>query len=146
MQVSKLTRSKFHEVQRGFFNTVRQSPTCCEIKETTVSATSLSYSEFVGESDRTVKAYSIKCLFHRIVNNHDRDKFGLSKDVSAIIYTSPTILSAAMGKWQLDDTKIRVTLLGREYLVSAIFYSGHIEEYNSCISVELRLKDVIHAG
>lgn len=146
MQVSTLTRSKFHVIQQAFFNAVRQSPTCCTINETTVSATSLSYSDFVGESDRTTTAYKIRCFFHRIVNNHDRDKFGLSKDVSAIIYTSPNILSSVMGKWMLDDTKIKVTLFDREYLVSAIVYVGHVEEYGSCVTVELRLKDIIHGG
>lgn len=146
MQVTQLTRSKFHTIQQNFFNAVRQSPTCCSIKETTVIATSLSYNEFVGESGRQVKTYSVRCFFHRVVNNHDRDKFGLSKDVSAIIYTSPVLLSKAMGKWILDDTKIRVTLLNREYLVSAIVYTGHVQAFDSCITVELRLKDVIHGG
>jgi hypothetical protein len=142
----KITPTLFGKIQREFYLNVISSPICCKLTIESSVKVALSYESFIGESVRESISYDIRCLYNRTLDNHTRQKFGLSEDVSSTLYLSPILLQEIVGNWELDARKLSVNLLGEEYLVQRVQKIGYIPHFNACLAVELRLIDNIKAG
>jgi len=122
------------------------SPTTITLTVTTALTEANSYKKLVGESTRVTKHYTLHCLFDRILTKATRGKFGLRDIVSGTVFLSPIQLVEVLGHWKYEYHNLKVHLLGKDYVVDTIMYMGEVEEFNSCICVQLRLMDLIHGG
>jgi hypothetical protein len=112
-----------------------------------VASVDNSYEKLVGNSPRSVaKSATLRCLDTRELDDFTRSNFGLTEDVTGIIYLSPTHLIQQFGDWKLDARKLRLTLLDETYYCKRVKYIGHIPKFNACLAVEIRLVDTIHGG
>lgn len=120
-----ITPSKFKELQKLFFQKVGSccNPTSLKLKFVAVTSTN-SYDEFTGDGERSVdKEVDLKCLYLRNISDKQREKTGVSQDVTDIVYISPLELEAKYGSQKFPDyvrnaySHLIVELFGNSYSV-----------------------------
>ena len=130
-----VSRSHFLRTREVFWKTVRKAPS--SVLLTVSEPTPLpGYSGFMGESERNPTTAELKCLYRRDFTPADRSKFGIARDITAVIYISPIDLYAQFGNFRLDWNKVSLTFNGRRLSVRTARYEGEI--FDSCVSVTLQ--------
>ena len=140
-----MAKNKFHE-------SVKRSPVCCSITVETATENS-GYDAIVGNSNRVKVTKSVQCLYTRNFDSYERTKYGLSENVSGIVYISPKLFKDAFEiteltpEWaKVNGKKFTINLMGETFLCEKIVLTGYIPTYKDSIAVEIRLKDDINAG
>lgn len=140
-----LSHTTFVQVQAQFHRIVQSSPLCANLVIVESTPEAGSYDTLMGNSTRSItKEVPLKVLFNRNVDDNTRTKFGLSEDVSGVLYVSPIDLIIATGSWKLDGRKLKVQFLEETYLVKRVHYISNVPKFSSCLAVEIRLYDDIH--
>lgn len=141
--ITQLTFGKFVKYKKAFELTLNRVPTTCvlHIAEVVVPQTSeesvSDFTEFVGERERVIKHYTLKCLYRRDFSPMQREKFGYEEDITGVVFLAPDHISKAVGTEFLDETKITVTFAGFDYTASRVIRRGDL--FNTCISIEITL-------
>jgi hypothetical protein len=100
--------------------------------------------EFVGERPRETKLYNFPALYEREIPIRVREKYGLPKEVNGVVYLSPISLKQKLGVEVLDWDKTKVHFAGKIQVIQKIEYLEPL--YNSCIGVQLFVKDDLKGG
>lgn len=137
--ISTLSHSKFIQYQVAFERSIRQTPAEATLILTKNIVSTGEFTDFTGESGRGEVRHTIKCLYKRDFSRSERIKQGIEEEVSGVVYLSPRDLMDTLGTFKLDKFKTRVVLNDIEYIVGSTIYRAPF--YNSCIAVELRLRD-----
>jgi hypothetical protein len=146
------SKSRFDLAKNKFHESVKRSPICCSV--TIESATeNIGYDAIVGNTPRNKVSKSVQCLYTRNFDSYQRTKYGLSENVSGVIYLSPKLFRDAFQltdltpEWvKLNGKKVSVELMGETFMCEKVVLSGYIPTYKDCVAVEIRLKDDINAG
>ena len=141
--LTRFKKQMFDSVCKKFHEAVQVSPTKVKlILSRTKNEGFNDYRDFVGENEIETKSYILNCLYSRNVTDKTRTKYGLETDVSAVLYLSPKELKQVVGRWNLKEQEISVTLLGVTYLCYKVHYEGLTTAFDSCVSVTLALTNV----
>jgi hypothetical protein len=139
--------NRYSLIKKKFYETVLRSPVCCKITLATYNQNAQGYDAVVGNTTRTETSVTLPCLYTRTFDDRTRSKYGLTNNVSGMVYVSPDQLVQAFGTYRLPDNQVTIELTGEKFYCAKIVYNGEISNYNdSCVSVEFRLKDIINAG
>jgi hypothetical protein len=138
-----LTHTHFLRAREIFYQTVSKSPTSCTLRINEV-VYSDDYSDFIGDSPRKKIDFKVKCLFTRNITPAQRDKYGLSELVTALVYISPKSLEQEFGTWKINRLKTTVIFYEEEFVIEGILYQGEI--YDNCVSIVLQLKTADRGG
>jgi hypothetical protein len=126
---------------------VRKSPITATLTITEAQVSSNPLDAIVGDSPRTTRVFTdVPVLFSRTFDSHARTKYGLSDEVSGIIYTSPQILKEFLGVERIAAQSLTINLLGENYLCERVVYQGDIPLYGTYYYAEMRLKDIKKGG
>lgn len=131
-------------MQEELYLTFNNSPLVCTLHIASIDAGATSFQRFVGESSRTYTDYPIKCLWDRNFSPYQREKYGISEDVTGAVYLSPKMVKKKLGYWKLDKLKTKISFNGENFIVDELNFLG--EMYNSCIAIELRLVSDVKGG
>lgn len=123
-----ITPSKFAQLQKLFFNKVTK---CCNPSSVTFSFIKLTseggFADFTGDSSRSIdKEVSLRCFYDRNLSDKSREKYGVSSEVTTIVFISPLELKQKYGDIKFPDyvrtsfSQISVTFLGKHYEIENI--------------------------
>ena len=143
-QITRITQTRFVRFRQQFFKTLQCVPSECTLIFTSKAESTGQFTNFTGESDRVKEEHTVKCLYKREFSANDRVKYGLHEDVSGVVYVAPTDLVDALGTFKIDKRKFSVLLNEINYIVDTVIFRGPF--YNSCIAVEIRVKDPDRGG
>lgn len=145
-----LSSTHFEKLQNLFFKKVT---TCCNPASVTFEMLSITspndYSEFTGDGNRSIdKSFDLKCFYQRNISDKQREKLGVTQDVTDIIYISPLELEKKYGSKNFADivrnsyAGLFVKFLGSRYTLIKIvdlepMHNG--KEY-VCLAYQLNLK------
>ena len=142
-----LTRSRFLLYQGEFYRKLLRTPFKVTLEIFTVTPPpetgEFSLDAFVGDSERTSKLYEFNALYEREIPLRTREKYGLPKEVNGIVYLSPKQLEGTLGTFKLDWNKTKVHFADRTQVIQKIEELEPL--YNSCIGIQLFLKDTLKA-
>ena len=142
-----ISTAKFRHYQEVFYKKICKVPFTVDIEIFSVTSSPVgefSVEAFVGDSVRTSKTYSFRALYEREIPARVREKYGLPKEVNGIIYLSPIALVQQLGDFRLDWNKTVIHFAGRSQVIQKIEYLEPL--YNSCIGVQIFLKDTQKGG
>lgn len=139
-----VSKTKFLEYQKTFFNKVKDSPYSVNLIKTTVTVTPGTLEEFVGASTRSAVTNSFPCLYEKIVNDRQREKYGLPSTVDGLIFLSPLQLIPVYGDFVIDKNKTKVQFEFREQVIDHVVYMESM--YGTCIGIQLNLRDDLKGG
>lgn len=142
---------KFKKLQKLFFKQVTSScnPTTVTLKFIKLTSTG-DYTDFTGDSGREVdKEVVLSCFYTRSLSNKQRDKFGVSEDVTTILYISPIELKNKFGSDTLPEyvrrsySQIAIEFLGKHHEIDSI---KDLEPMQSdtgyvCLAYQINLKE-----
>lgn len=140
--ITALTHTRFLRYQELFRLSVQKAPISIDLLITSMTTVG-GFTDFTGDSARSEKTYRVKALYRRDFSTNDRIKYGIPDEVSGIVYVAPRELIDTMGTFKLNRFKTKVRLHDIVYVVENVIYKAPF--YNSCISVEIRLKDITKA-
>lgn len=138
MGVTKITQARLIKYRDTFQREVSKQDISVELTLTTTT-TDGAFTDFTGDSTRNPNTYLVPCLYKRQFSTHERTKYGLSDDVTGVIYMAPKDLEKIVGKWRFSKQEVKVNLHDIDYLVESVVYNA--PHFDTCISVEMRLKD-----
>jgi len=145
-----ITPSKFRSIQELFFKKVTLccNPSSIKLKFIVVASTN-DYDSFTGDGERSVdKEVELKCFYLRNISDKQREKTGVSQDVTDIVYISPLDLERKTNSDQLPDyirnsySNIMVEFLGTNYNVVNIKELEPMQVGNKfvCLAYQFNLK------
>jgi hypothetical protein len=141
--LTRFKKQMFDSVCKKFHEAVQISPTKATLNiSKAINAGFNDYRDFVGENEIEAKSYTLNCLYSRNVTDKTRTKYGLETDVSAVLYLSPKELRQVVGRWDLKEQEVSVSLLGVSYLCYKVYFEGLTPEFGSCVSVTLALTNI----
>ena len=145
-----ISKGKFINYQNQFYTKVQQTPykIDLEVSEVSSSATSEKFDleAFVGDSPRTSKTYTLRCLYEKDISDRTREKYGLPKEVNGIVYLSPKQLVPLFGDYHLDWNRTKVHFEGSVQVINKIIYLEEFKEYGSCVGIQIFLRDALKGG
>lgn len=139
-----ISQSQFKHYQALFHSKVIACPYTVVVNVLTVTDVPGSLASFVGTQATTDNKKTLPCLYEKIVNPRQREKYGLPDTVDGVIFLSPQQLIEAFGTFQLDKNKTQLEFEFRKQVIDNIVYLESM--YNSCISVQLNIKDALKEG
>lgn len=148
-----INKGKFISYQNQFYNKVQQTPYKIDLEVTEVAQSPM-YKEdgefnleaFVGDSPRTSKTYTLRCLYEKDISDRTREKYGLPKEVNGIVYLSPKQLVPLFGDYHLDWNRTKVHFEGSVQVINKIIYLEEFKEYGSCVGIQIFLRDALKGG
>jgi hypothetical protein len=146
-----MTKEQFRYFQRSFFKHLTGSfnPVTLKITKISVDHQGDALNSFVGDGVRSeVETYELKALYKRMVSNKEREAYGVSADVSIVVYVSPLELEAQTGSKQFPEyfkrsyAGFQFEFLGNKFEVDRMiakeeFFSG---EELLCMAYQFDLK------
>lgn len=99
-------------------------------------------SAFTGDREVTQKTYEFTALYNREIQIRERQKYGLTDEVNGIIFLSPLELIPKRGSFQVDTKLTKIFFAGKEQIIERVDYLEPL--YNSCIAVQIFVKDTIN--
>lgn len=145
-----VTRAKFLQYQNMFYRKISQTPYKVSMEIITVHETSspdvFSMDSFVGDSERSSQFYELRALYEKEISNRTREKYGLPKEVNGVIYLSPKQLIPIIGDYHLNWNKTKFHFEGRTQVIDKIIYLEEFKEYNSCVGIQIFVKDDLMGG
>lgn len=144
-----VTHSLFRRYQEVFYQKLLRTPFTIQLEFITVrketSSTEFSIKSFVGDSPRDPsKFHTFNALYEREIPLRMREKYGLSKEVNGIVYLSPLQLIPVIGTYKLNWNTTKVHFAERVQVIQKIELLEPL--YNSCIGLQLFLKDDLKGG
>lgn len=145
MPVQALSHQKYLNLRSRFALEVNKSPVIATLVYITPTSSG-SFTDLTGESARTEGNYNVKCLYDRNMTEYKRSKFGLTHDVSGLLYLSPIHIAGAVPSgitWAdffINFERLHVILYGERYQVGLPRFKEPL--YNTYIAVELHLKNI----
>jgi len=123
-----ITPSKFAQLQKLFFSKVT---TCCNPSTVTLNFIKLTtngdYADFTGDSERDIdQEITLRCFYDRNLSDKRREKYGVSTEVTDIVFISPLELKAKYGNIRFPEyilssfSQISVGFLGKHYEIDNI--------------------------
>lgn len=138
-----ISEIKFNGYRQTFYEKVVKSPYQVTMKIVTAT-TGNSFQDFVGDSSRTEVSYQFPCLYEKIVNQRQREKYGLPDTTEGIIYLSPLQLVPVIGTFVLDKNKTTFIFEYRPQVIDNITYLESL--YGSCVGLQIAVKDSLKGG
>ena len=146
-----VSAEKFAKLQRLFFQKVTSgcNVSTVDLKFIEVSSES-ALTKFTGDGKRTVKkSVNLKCFYKRNISDKDREKMGVSQDVTSIVYISPLDLNAKTGSMSFDDditesySGIMVEFIGKLYQIESIIDLEPMFDGKEwvCLAYQINLKN-----
>jgi hypothetical protein len=138
-------------LQTTFFSRIGgcNNPASVTIQIPKITAFS-TFTDFTGDSaeDFAKNEYVVKCLYTRNISQKDRDRYGISEEVSTRVFISPLDLKKVYGEYRFTEeimackNTIRCIFLGVTYEVFQIVELEPmvIQGKDVSIAIELRLK------
>ena len=140
-----ISQATFLRYQQTFATKVKASPYSVILKTIVVTTTPGSLEEFTGDSARNIgSTNSIPCLYEKTINPRQREKYGLPDTVDGVLFISPLQLIPLFGSFRLSKNKTIFIFQEREQVIENITYLELL--HNSCISVQINLKDSLKGG
>lgn len=139
-----LAKSSFEKFQAIFYRKVAASPYSITLSIITPTTVQGSMEEFVGDSDRDVKQYEFPCLYEKTVDVMQREKYGLPDMIDGIVFLSPLQLVPVLGTYLINKERTKITFEGRTHVIDRVIYLESL--FNSCVSVQLDIKDDLKGG
>lgn len=148
-----LTPSIFQKVQETFLAKVTSvnNTSVVTLKFLDVDYAGDKLAAFKGEGVRTVSSsVEMKCLYKKNISEIERQKYGLSQEVTAMVYISPLDLKAKTGSELFPGytmggyARMTVEFLGGYYEVQSItpLESQFDGKNYTCVAYQLNLKNV----
>lgn len=145
-----VTKTQFLRYQNAFYKKLQSVPYKVQLEVTTVKESEpteeFSMDSFVGDSQRTSVLYEFRTLYEKEVSNRMREKYGLPHEVSGVVYFSPRQLIPKLGDYHLDWNRTKVHFEGRTQVIDRIVYLEEFKEYNTCIGIQIFVKDDLKGG
>ena len=143
-----ISKGKFLQYQRMFHQKIVNTPHTIGLEVVSLvrvpSEGEFSLDAFVGDSSRTPVIYSLQALYVRDIPMKAREKYGLPIEVNGMIFLSEIQLTNTVGSFRLDWNKVKIHFQGGVQVVQKVEYLEPL--YDSCIGVQLFLKDVLKGG
>ena len=143
-----VTRSLFLHYQEVFYQKLLKTPFTIQLEFITVEKSEdtekFSMKDFVGNAARSSKLHTFNALYEREIPTRTREKYGLAKEVNGIVYLSPKQLIPVIGTFQLNWNTTKVHFAGRVQVIQKIELLEPL--YNSCIGLQLFIKDDLKGG
>lgn len=142
-----ITQGNFRRYQEAFFRKIKATPFTIQLEIVTIIRTGkagFSLEDFVGDNERTSTFHTFNALYEREIPLRSREKYGLPKEVNGVVYLSPLQLVPVLGTFELNWNKTRVHFTGHTQVIQKIEYLEPL--YNSCIGLQLFLKDTLKGG
>lgn len=134
-----VTRRRFLALREEFHDQVSVQQQSVLLEWNRVSQASNSLDKFRGDSPEFVNRKRIKCLFDLTINAKKREKYGISEDISCVVWLSPIGIKTAFGTQKLpNDYQFTVVFQNERYVIESARYLE--EMYGSYIGVQLNLK------
>jgi hypothetical protein len=135
-----ISKRQFDRLRLIFMKSVNAASvevTLSVISQITASADAMT--SFVGDESKTVIIKRVKALYTRNYTQLEREKFGLSQEVNAVVYIPPqTLIEAFPGMDYRRLVVDSVEIAGEAYSPVNYLLSGHL--YNSTLFVEIQLR------
>lgn len=145
-----VTKTKFLQYQNLFYKKLLSTPYKIQLEIVAVQkvehAEEFSMDAFVGDSPRTSKFYEFRALYEKEISNRTREKYGLPQEVNGVVYLSPKQLVPKLGDYHLDWNKTKIHFEGRTQVIDRIIYLEEFKEYNTCIGIQIFVKDDLKGG
>lgn len=145
-----ITLAKFKSIQSLFFKRVIACGNPSSVKLLFISALATNdYDSFTGDGVRTIdKEVNLSCFYLRNITDKQRERTGVSQDVTDIVYISPIDLGYRYGSTQFPDyirnaySNLMVDFMGSRYSVVNIKELEPMQVDNQwvCIAYQLNLK------
>jgi hypothetical protein len=145
-----ITPSKFKSIQELFFKKVALCCNPSSIKLIFVKVASQNdYDSFTGDGERSVdKEVELKCFYLRNISDKQREKTGVSQEVTDIVYVSPLDLERKTGSMDFPDyiknaySNLLVDFVGSRYSIVNIKELEPMQVGNKfvCLAYQLNLK------
>lgn len=142
-----ITQGNFRRYQEAFFRKIKATPFTIQLEIVTIIRTGkagFSLEDFVGDNERTSTFHTFNALYEREIPLRSREKYGLPKEVNGVVYLSPLQLVPVLGTFELNWNKTRVHFAGHTQVIQKIEYLEPL--YNSCVGLQLFLKDTLKGG
>lgn len=137
-----LSHSRFLRYQGIFYRNVVNADMVIELGVTTaVQPTGDFLTDFTGSSNRDITWFKFPALYSTSINTAIREITGISETEQGQIFLSPLQLIPVLGYYKLDKLKVRIKKSEHLFLVEKITYLEPL--YNSCIALQLDLRDAI---
>lgn len=142
-----ISKGKFLSYQSAFYKRIMATPYKVQLEVVEVSKKSDDFMDsFVGDSERSSKLYEFRALYEKEISNRTREKYGLPKEVSGVIYLSPKQLTPIFGDYHLNWNTTKVHFEGRTQVIDRIIYLEELTDYKSCIGLQIFIKDDSKGG
>jgi len=144
-----VTKGQFLNYQNIFYQKLLRTPHSVSLEVVTVHhehpEEEFSFERFVGDSKRETKLYdNIQALYEKEVPNRTREKYGLSYEVSGVVYLSPKQIEPIFSTYVIPLNTTKIHFNGRVQVIDKIIYLE--EMYGSCVGIQIFVKDVIRGG
>ena len=143
-----ITKAKFISYRNSFYQKLINTPYKIKLEIITVISvpepTEFSMDAFVGDSPRTSSLYEFQALYEKEISSRTREKYGLAKEVNGTVYLSPLQLIPKFGTYKLDWNRTKVHFEGRVQVIDRIILLEEL--YDSCVGIQLFLKDDLKGG
>lgn len=143
-----VSKNRFLQYQNMFYRKLLLTPYKVKLEVITVEKTEptdvFSMDAFVGDSPRTSKFYEFQALYEKDISSRTREKYGLPKEVNGVIYLSPKQLVPKLGDYHLDWNKTKVHFEGHTQVIDRVIYLEEL--YNSCVGIQIFVKDDLKGG
>lgn len=133
-----LTPTRLAHFREVFFRKVSASPYSATLLFTTVGVAASALDAFVGSSPRTVTEISLPALYVKNVSPTERTKYGLSDNVTGILYLSPNHLLQLRGTFRVDHRMVQVNFFDHLDNVESVSYDEDL--FDTCVAVVLGLR------
>lgn len=143
-------KNKFLSYQNTFFQKIQATPYKVQLEVIEVKkrkdTDEFSLEDFVGDSPRTSKFYTLRALYEKQISDRTREKYGLPKEVNGVVYFSPKQLVPLFGTYHLDWNRTKIHFEGSTQVISKIVYLEEFKEYGTCVGIQIFIKDDLKGG
>ena len=145
-----VSKNKFLQYQNLFYSKLQKTPYKIQLEIITVEkhndSKGFSIDDFVGDSKRTSKFYEFRALYEKDISSRTREKYGLPQEVNGVVYLSPKQLVPKLGDYHLNWNRTKVHFENHVQVIDRIIYLEEFKEYDSCVGIQIFLKDDLKGG
>jgi hypothetical protein len=103
------------------------------------------FEAFVGDSKKSTQTKKLPYLFDFEAVGSQREKYGISKDINAVVYIPQASLEQAFGIKKFDDLgsrtsyrNFKIRFKEEDFIIDAVNYLEEL--YGMCVAIQLNLK------
>lgn len=133
-----LTPTRLVHFREAFYRKVNASPYSATLLLTTVEVAATALDAFVRSSPRTVREVVLPALYVKNVSSAERTKYGMSDNVTGMLYLSPNHLIQATGTFRVNQRTTQVKFFAHLENVESVSYDEDL--FDTCVAVVLGLR------